>query len=81
MWQNYLGSAVLGFAVSMAITLIWSRFKGFPTILTWTVGAILGVAAWWAHGRFGGALEVVLSFVLAGVFMAIIDWHQRVVPG
>jgi hypothetical protein len=80
MWQNYLGSAVLGFAVSMAITLIWSRFKGLPTIMTWTAGAILGAVAWWVHGKFGGALEVVLSLLLAGVFMAVIDWHGRVVP-
>ena len=80
MWQNYLESAVLGFAVSMAITLIWSRFKGFPTIMTWAAGAILGAATWWVHAKFGGALEVVLSLLFAGVFMAFIDWHRRVVP-
>jgi hypothetical protein len=63
----------------MTITLIWSRFKGLPTIMTWTAGAILGTATWWVHGEFGGALEVVLSLVFAGVFMAIIDWHRKLV--
>lgn len=80
MLQSYLGSAVVGVVGSMAITLIWSRFKGLPTIMTWVAGAILGAAIWWIHGKFGGALEVVLSLLLAGVFMAVIDWHGRAVP-
>ena len=80
MLQNYLGAAVVGVVGSIAITLIWSRFKGLPTIMTWTVGAILGAATWWVHGEFEGALEVVLSLLFAGVFMAVIDWHGRVVP-
>jgi len=80
MWQNYLESAVFGFVGSMAITLIWSRFKGFPTIMTWAAGAILGAVTWWVHAEFGGALEVVVSLVLAGIFMAVTDWHRKVVP-
>ena len=80
MFQGYLWSVVLGVVGSMAITLIWSRFKGLPTIITWAVGGVLGAAAWWAHGQFDGALEVILSLLFAGGFMAIIDWHRRVTP-
>jgi len=78
--QDYLWSAIIAFIGSMAITLIWSRFKGFPTIMTWAAGAILGAVTWWVHAEFGGALEVVVSLVLAGIFMAVTDWHRKVVP-
>lgn len=81
MLQGYLGSAIIGVIASMALTLIWSSFKGLRTILTWAIGACLGVAAWWVFIHSNGAVEVVLTIVLAGVFMAIIDWHRRVIPG
>lgn len=79
MLQDYLWSATVGVMACMALTLIWSHFKGLPTILTWAIGAFLGVAAWWISTHFSGALEVVLSLVLASVFMAIVEWHRRVV--
>lgn len=80
MLQDYLGSAVIGVVGSMAITLIWSRFKGLPTILAWAMGAFLGVAAWWVYVHLNGMLEVVVGLVLAGIFMAVMDWHRKTVP-
>ncbi len=78
--QDYLWSAIMAVIASMATTLIWSRFKGLPTILTWAMAAILGVAAWWVFLHLNGALGVALNLVFAGIFMAVVDWHRKVVP-
>lgn len=80
MVQDYLGSAIVALIASMALTLIWSRFKGLATILAWALGAFLGVAAWWVFTHLNGALGVVLNLVFAGIFMAVMDWHRKVVP-
>lgn len=64
MFQGYLWSVVLGVVGSMAITLIWSRFKGLPTIITWAVGGMWAAAflvgTWTIRWGTGGYIGLIV---------------------
>ena len=77
MLKDYVFSAAMGFVSAVLITLIWSNYKGLPTILTWGIGAFLGATTWWVYVNFDGAVGALLGLVLVALFSALIDWHQK----
>lgn len=78
MLLDYLASAGLMLVVTVAITLIWSRYRGLPTLLVWCIGALLGVVGWWVYETFEGGLAALLGLVVLALYSVLLDWHNKV---